>query len=84
MTWTRIGQWLPWMEMGDKPGYLVYHARASKVKGGFAGLPQALKDYVLARHPVYAMAPGAYTEPNETSWTYYKNILEQRKTEKKP
>jgi hypothetical protein len=78
VSWTRIGPWLPWMEMEDRPGNVVYHCRGKKLMGGYATLPAYIRDYVEAKHPEYQTAPTEITGPNETSWTYFKKILAQR------
>jgi hypothetical protein len=78
--WTRISDFLPWMRMADKPGYLVYQCRGYKIMGGaFEKLPGKLKQYVLDRHPEYAKAPATFISPNMTSWRYFKKVLDERK-----
>ncbi|AFM03684.1 Protein of unknown function (DUF1838) [Bernardetia litoralis DSM 6794] len=76
ISWTRIGQWLPFMNMGNTEGNLVYQCRGYKVLEGFEGLPQDVKDYVRAKEPIFEHAPTKYSEPNETSWSYFKKIKE--------
>lgn len=77
ISWTRIGQWLPFMSMGDTKGNLVYQCRGYKVLEGFEGLPQDVKEYVRAKQPIFEHAPTEYSQPNETSWTYFKKIKEK-------
>ncbi|WP_338811888.1 DUF1838 domain-containing protein [Bernardetia sp. Wsw4-3y2] len=77
ISWTRIGQWLPFMNMGDKQGYLVYQCRGYKILEGFEGLPQDIKDYVRAKQPIFEHAPTEYSQPNETSWSYFKKVKNQ-------
>lgn len=74
MSWVRVGDWLPWMEMADKEGYLVYHCRAFKLENGYQDLPKHIKDYVAANQPKYKTAPTIFTKPNETSWSYFKKL----------
>ncbi|PIY07724.1 MAG: hypothetical protein COZ18_16010 [Flexibacter sp. CG_4_10_14_3_um_filter_32_15] len=74
ISWTRIGQWLPFMNMGDRQGHLVYQCRGYKVLEGFEGLPQDVKDYVRAKQPIFEHAPTEYSQPNETSWSYFKKV----------
>ncbi|WP_338769582.1 DUF1838 domain-containing protein [Bernardetia sp. ABR2-2B] len=74
ISWTRIGQWLPFMNMSDRQGYLVYQCRGYKILEGFEGLPQDVKDYVRAKQPVFEHAPTEYSQPNETSWSYFKKV----------
>jgi hypothetical protein len=73
-SWTRFGPWLPWMEMGDCPGNLIYQCRGAKLSNGFASLPQHIQDYVMQHQPKYAEAPREFVTPNETSWTYFKKL----------
>lgn len=78
-TWTRFGPWLPWMEMGAHEGYLVYHSRAFKPVDGLDGLPQRLREYIAQDNPKYLEAPEKFTEPDETSWTFFKRTLDERR-----
>lgn len=81
ISWTRLGQWLPFMEMSDRPGYLLYHCRGRKLPGGFDSLPPNIKDLVAQKAPQYKTSPGVESEKlkNETSWTYFKKLLDKRK-----
>jgi hypothetical protein len=75
--WTRISDFLPWMRMGERPGNLVYHCRGYKIMdGGFEALPKQMREYVLKNQPRFAGAPKTFTQPNETSWTYFKKQQE--------
>ncbi|MFK0046593.1 DUF1838 family protein [Streptomyces sp. NPDC090741] len=71
MSWTRMSPWLPWMEQGQRPGGLTFHCRGRKL-GSYADVPERTRAYIAARHPEYAHAPEKWTEPNETSWTYFR------------
>lgn len=77
ISWTRIGQWLPWMRMGKRPGHLVYHCAGYKLKNGVEDLPHELRKFVETRHPEYLNTPDKFTRPNETSWTYYRKQLDK-------
>ena len=79
ISWVRFSDFLPWMKMADRPGYLMYSSRGSKLKGGYPALPEKIRNFVEANHPEYATAPDKYTTPNMTSWKYYKQLMEQRK-----
>lgn len=79
ISWTRISPWMPFMQMGDKPGNLIFVCRGMKLNNGFAGLPEKLKTYVEKNHPEYKTAPTEWTEPNETSWTYFKKLIDSGK-----
>ncbi|MDJ0900038.1 MAG: DUF1838 domain-containing protein [Xenococcus sp. MO_188.B8] len=72
LSWDRIGPWLPWMKMGNKPGQLIYSAHGKKLKG-VEYLPQWLQDELNHRVPLYKDAPKSIMESeNITSWKYFK------------
>ena len=72
ISWDRIGLWLPWMKMGDRPGYLVYSATGSKVHS-FSDLPQLLQDEINNRVPLYKDAPPQLLDKEDmTSWIYFR------------
>ncbi|MEU8249679.1 DUF1838 family protein [Nonomuraea sp. NPDC048916] len=73
LSWTRVAPWLPWMRMADRPGALVYHCRGAKA-AGWGDVPARLRAFVEERAPHFAHAPGEWSAPNETSWTYFKAI----------
>jgi len=72
-SWFRTGPWLPWMKMGQAPGYLIYSGHGRKY-GSFDELPARVREYTLRHFPAFATAPDAYYQPNETSWTYYAKL----------
>lgn len=76
ISWTRLGPWLPWMQMSDRQGQLVYHARGSKLEGGVQDLPRDIHNYVSDREPKFLHAPEQWSQPNETSWTYFKKRID--------
>jgi hypothetical protein len=77
--WTRISDFLPWMKMGSKPGYLVYQCRGNKTKGGFETVPEEFRSYILKHKPEFAAPPSTYATPNMTSWKYFKELKEAKK-----
>ena len=76
MSWTRTGPWLPWMELGQRPGGLLYIAQSAKL-GSLKELPQDIQDLVHSKYPEYATAPATWVQPNVTSWTRYKQLQQQ-------
>lgn len=77
LSWVRAAPWLPWMRMGSRPGGLVFHTRGMKL-ASYDDVPAPFREYVAARHPEYATAPEAWSEPNETSWTWFRRHLEEQ------
>lgn len=78
-SWTRFGPWLPWMEMGTRPGYLLYHSRSLKPVDGLAGVPASLRERVARDAPRFLEAPAAFTAPDETSWTFFRKLIDARR-----
>ncbi|MCH9054683.1 DUF1838 domain-containing protein [Synechococcus sp. PCC 6716] len=73
--WSRIGPWLPWMKMGDRPGYLIYSASGQKAFE-VAALPRLLQEQ-LQRLPHYCEAPTTYRDGADmTSWLYFQEHFE--------
>jgi hypothetical protein len=79
VSWVRIGPWLPWMEMGSRPGAVFVNASGDRVNS-IAELPAVLREEIATRHPEYASPPPLDDKrPNETSWTYFRKVMEQRR-----
>ena len=76
ISWSRVGQLLPWMRAGKTQGKLIYHTYGEKILDGFDGLPQHLQDYVMEHAPEYSHAPDYDTSPNTTSWRYFKQLID--------
>ncbi|MBD2444652.1 DUF1838 domain-containing protein [Dolichospermum sp. FACHB-1091] len=71
LSWDRIGPWLPWMKMGESPGYLIYSAIGKKVSG-LQALHPILQQEINNRVPLYKEAPKTYIEGEDmTSWLYF-------------
>lgn len=76
ISWSRVAQWLPWMQMGDKAGIMVFNAT------GFSTFDEdlvwdAVKKVVKDRYPTYLTPPPLDDKrPNETSWTVFKSFME--------
>ncbi|MFF1556466.1 DUF1838 family protein [Streptomyces sp. NPDC058279] len=73
MSWTRMSPWLPWMEQGARPGGLTFHCRGRKLTS-YEDAPERTRAYIADTHPEFAHAPEKWTEPNETSWTYFRAL----------
>lgn len=73
--WVRVAKWLPWLEMGDKPGLMVFNA------SGFSTfdrdlIPARLVKILDERFPSYWTPPPLDDDrPNETSWTVFKKHI---------
>ena len=76
LSWDRIGQWVPWMKMGDRPGQMIYSGYGGKVNS-LSELPQLLQDEIIHRVPIYKNAPKSFQEGADmTSWLYFEKHFE--------
>jgi hypothetical protein len=78
VSWTRVGPYLPWMQMGSEPGALIYQAHGRKLLGGWEELPEHLREYVQKHHPQFQHAPTEWPagQPNTTTWKAFKWLVD--------
>jgi len=78
IAWTRVAQWLPWMEMGSKSGIMVFNATGYSTFDKSEIWPR-LQKIMDDRYPLYNTAPPLTdARPNETSWTVFKKHMESK------
>lgn len=79
--WARVSMWLPFMEMGNRPGQMIYHSQSFKLMNGAEGLPPAILAYTRQHHPEYLEPPTEWrgVAKNETTWSYSKRIVDERR-----
>ena len=76
VAWSRVAQWLPWMQMGDKTGIMVFNATGFGTFDKSEIWPQMQK-IIDERYPSYNIPPPLDdARPNETSWTVFKKHME--------
>jgi len=81
VSWVRISQWMPWMEMGGRPGLMVFNFMGRKLPGGFDELPQVMINEIRENYPIYETAPPLDdTRSNETTWTKFKLLTDQARS----
>jgi len=81
LAWSRVAQWLPWLEMGSRPGLMVFNATGFSTfdKGQ---IPEKLVGILDHHYPLYWTPPPLDDRrPNETSWTVFKKYLGEIKSE---
>ncbi|WP_432201101.1 DUF1838 family protein [Erythrobacter sp. W53] len=82
ISWVRISPWAPWMNMGGRPGQMVFNAMGRKLPGGFEALPAVLKNEIRENYPIYESAPPKDdTRKNETTWTKFKLLTDKARAE---
>ena len=79
VAWVRISDWLPWMQMNSRAGNLVFNAVGQTVPGVDA-LPPVLKAQIDGEYKAWRSPPPVDdSRPNETSWTYFKKIIDAKR-----
>ena len=74
VSWTRISDFLPWMNMGSKEGYLVYSCRGYKTET-VDELPATVLSYVRRFNHVFLHPPDEFKTPNQTTWSNYRKKI---------
>ena len=81
LSWGRISKWLPWMEMGDKEGILIFHTAGMRLDS-WDQLPDLLKTEIRERFPIYVEPPPIDDpRPKETSWTVTRDYIDAKRRE---
>jgi len=76
IAWTRVAQWLPWMQMGDKVGIMVFNATGFSTFDKSQIWPR-LQKIMDERYPLYNTPPPLDdNRVNETSWTVFEKYME--------
>lgn len=70
--WSRITPWLPWMLMGEAPGFISYFASFGTMTDGIKGLPADLVEAARKIDPGYLTAPTEDYGPSLSSLENYK------------
>jgi hypothetical protein len=67
MSWTRVSDWLPFMEMGNAPGKMVFHSHSMKLMDGPSELPRPILEHIEKHYAKYLTAPTEWNGPQMTS-----------------
>lgn len=79
VSWVRVSNFLPWMKMGDRTGILIFNTVGRRV-GSYDEMPAVLKKEIDANYAIYKEPPPLDdARPNETSWTYFKKVMDAKK-----
>jgi hypothetical protein len=74
VAWTRLSQWEPFMEMGNRPGELVFHAAGKKLMKGPGELLEVnrpLFELLRSRYPQYLEAPENFEPGTISQWSAF-------------
>ncbi len=83
ISWSRISQWLPWMEMGGKQGIMVVNSTGESILDKDR-IWDRLKVILKERYPLYMNPPAKDDKrPNETSWTVFKKHIASKDKQNK-
>ena len=81
VTFTRVSQWEPFMEMGNRPGQMVFHAAGKKLMGGAAELETLdprLHHFISSGHSEYLHAPEEWQPGTISQWDAFKELQEAK------
>ncbi|MFN2166043.1 MAG: DUF1838 family protein, partial [Anaerolineae bacterium] len=79
ISWGRVSGWLPWMKMRSRTGLLVHYTHGMRLHA-WDELPAVLREEIETRYPAFREPPPVDdARPNETSWTVFKRIIDQRR-----
>lgn len=67
LSWSRVAGWLPFMQMGNSPGFMTFHSQCVKLLGGVTELPRYILDHTEKHYPKYLEAPTEWNGPQMTS-----------------
>ncbi len=75
ISWARMSQWLPWMEMGDREGWVIFTGQGKKISR-WEQMHPLLRQYIETQHPLYKTPPPLDDKrPNKTSWLDFKEKI---------
>jgi hypothetical protein len=80
VTFSRISQWEPFMEMGNRPGQMVFHAAGKKLMDGsdeLENLNPRLHSHITTNHTEYLRAPEEWQAGTVSQWDAFKAMKEQ-------
>ncbi len=72
--WSRMSDWLPWMNMSGREGVIYMHTAGRKLES-WDDLSTTMKSEIATYYPEYTAPPPADDDrANMTSWKYYKAV----------
>jgi len=78
IAWTRVAQWLPWMQMGSRTGIMIFNATGFSTCDKSEIWPR-LQKILDEEYPLYNIPPPLDdARDNETSWTVFKEYMQDK------
>jgi uncharacterized protein DUF1838 len=79
ISWGRVSSWLPWMKMRGRSGVMVHYTHGMRLHD-WNELPEKLRLEIETNYPKFTQPPPVNDKrPNETTWTVFKRILDERR-----
>lgn len=76
LSWQRVSNFMPWMEMGSRPGVVIFSATGFSTFDAEL-IPDRLWEVLDERYPLYRTPPPLDdARPNETTWTVFKKMVD--------
>ncbi len=83
--WARVSMWEPFMEMGNRPGVVLYHSQAFTAANGIDDIDPKVRAWLAKHQPQFLVAPYAPTEwaggQQENHWVVAQRIIDKRRAE---
>lgn len=79
VSFSRVAQWEPFMEMGNRPGQMVFHAAGKKLLGGkdeLTSLNRSFHHHLSTNHPAYLRSPEVWQPGTVSQWDAFKMLKE--------
>ncbi|MFK7956533.1 MAG: DUF1838 family protein [Lysobacterales bacterium] len=77
--WSRMSDWLPWMNMGGREGIIYMHTAGTKL-GSWDELSDTMKSEIRKYYPKYETPPPVDDDRrNVTSWSYFRDVREGKR-----
>ena len=75
---TSVSPWLPWMEMGQRQGWLVWQQRLKKATT-IDAIPEGIKTYWLVNAPRVFEVPLSVNGEDDNAWLSFKRAVDHRR-----
>lgn len=82
ISWGRISGWMPWMKMRGRAGLVVHYTTGMRLHD-WNDLPEVLRTEIEENYPKFRNPPPVDDpRPNETTWTVFKRLIDEKRAKK--